>query len=263
VIERTPRAQTKLIEDLLDVADQHGQARLSDRPEARRAGRARHVPPAAEASRSASPRRVARRGAESPRPRPAPAGRLNLLSNAISSRRGGRVEVRSTGRGRSRSRGTDKRPRHRGEVPPYVFDRFRQATAPARRSAAGSGSADDRPPHRRLHGGTVHAESAGPSRARRSASASRPRRAGAAATSTVRRLPTALERGRADYVSPFVNRDTARPGGASEWPGPSPLAVEPAEWRARAVVDDEPTPANCAPSPPPLRRPASACRLGA
>jgi CheY-like chemotaxis protein len=174
VIERNVRAQAKLIEDLLDVSRiTAGKLRLH----------ARHTelePILQAAVESARPNAQARGVSLSLQVEPAAAGGLitcdpdrlqqvfwNLLSNALKfTLAGGKISVVCTQReGYYRISFTDT---GRGISPdflPYVFDRFRQGDASTIRSHGGLGIGLTIVRHIvELHGGSVHAESAGEGR---------------------------------------------------------------------------------------------------
>jgi len=91
----------------------------------------------------------------------------NLLSNAVKfTPAGGRVLVRLTSRGTSVEVGiSDTGIGISPEFLPYVFDRFRQADSSSTRSHGGLGLGLSIARHLvEMHGGTVRAESAGPDR---------------------------------------------------------------------------------------------------
>ena len=169
VIERNASAQVKLIEDLLDVSRIiTGKMRLDVRP----VDIAAAVQNAIESVRHAADMKAIRlESALDPRAGPVvgDADRLrqvvwNLLSNAIKfTPRNGRVHVRLN---RAGSRvvllvsdtGTGITP----ELLPYVFERFRQGDSTSTRQHGGLGLGLSLVKHIvELHGGTVHAESAG------------------------------------------------------------------------------------------------------
>jgi signal transduction histidine kinase len=169
IIERNARAQTQLIEDLLDVSRiTSGKLRLRVTPVDLRAvveAAADAVRPAAEAkalslSTHVDPEASALAG---------DADRLqqvvwNLLSNAVKfTPEGGRVRARATREGghvvlRVDDSGAGIDP----EFLPYVFERFRQAEMGATRRRAGLGLGLSIVKHLvEMHGGTVSAESEG------------------------------------------------------------------------------------------------------
>jgi signal transduction histidine kinase len=172
VIERNVKAQSRLIEDLLDVSRiTTGKLRLNVR--------AMELAPVVEgAIESARPTAEAKRiTLESDFP--ADAGGItgdpdrlqqvvwNLLSNAIKfTPAGGKVRVeveRAAGRIKIRVTDTGKGI-HPGFLP-YVFDRFRQADSSTTRSHGGLGLGLAIVRHLvELHGGTVHADSDGEGR---------------------------------------------------------------------------------------------------
>ncbi len=172
VIERNVRAQTQLIEDLLDVSRiVTGKLRVEVRPI--------ELVPVVEAGLDAArPSAEAKEIHLEVQFEPIPSKVLgdpdrlqqvvwNLASNAVKfTPKGGRVEVRlsrvdsqvelsvkDNGKGIS------------AEFLPYVFDRFRQADSTSTRKYGGLGLGLAIVRHLvELHGGTVHAESAGPDR---------------------------------------------------------------------------------------------------
>ncbi len=218
VIERNARAQTQLIEDLLDVSRIiSGKLRLRVGSVDLRAvveAALDAVRPAAEAKRLA----LAFDLDPDAGPISGDADRLqqiawNLLSNAVKfTPEGGRVTARVSRQGahvllRVEDSGQGIAP----EFLPYVFERFRQAEAAAARRRAGLGLGLAIVKHLvEMHGGTVTAESAGEGR-------------GAA---FVVRIPPAAPR-----------------EGAHAPPTPGPLALHaPAhlEGLRALVIDDEP-----------------------
>jgi signal transduction histidine kinase/DNA-binding response OmpR family regulator len=169
VIERNVRAQTKLIEDLLDVSRiSTGKLRLSVSP----TPIAPVVQAALDACRPMADAKQIRVEADlSPT-----AGRIagdpdrlqqvvwNLLSNAIKfTPPSGRVEVQlSRSGGTVEIRVTDSGPGIDAKFLPYVFDRFRQADSTSTRQHGGLGIGLTIVRHIvELHGGLVTAESPG------------------------------------------------------------------------------------------------------
>jgi PAS domain S-box-containing protein len=168
-IERNARAQSQIIEDLLDVSRiVTGKLRLDVRqvePDSFIDAAVESVRPAAEAkgvrlSKALDTGRVALSGD------PARLQQVtwNLLTNAIKfTPRGGRVEIRLARVGSNveitvSDTGAGVKP----EFLPYVFDRFRQADSSTTRRHGGLGLGLAIVRHLvELHGGTVRAESAG------------------------------------------------------------------------------------------------------
>jgi signal transduction histidine kinase/CheY-like chemotaxis protein len=170
-IERSAEAQSKLIEDLLDVSRMiSGKLKLNLRPVD--LGPIAHaaleiIRPAAEAKRITVEAEVEERTVVRADPARIQQIMWNLLSNAVKftpeggrvsmvvSRDGGRVriEVVDTGRGIP------------ADFLPYVFDRFRQVdgTSSRREGGLGLGLAISRQLVE-MHGGTIRAESAGEDR---------------------------------------------------------------------------------------------------
>jgi PAS domain S-box-containing protein len=168
-IERNARTQARLVDDILDVSRIiTGKLRLELHPIA--------VPAAIEAALEALRPAAEARGIRIRAALDADAGPVsgdpdrlqqvvwNLLSNAIKfTPRGGtvdvrlarvgsaaRIEVRDTGQG------------IKADFLPYVFDRFRQADSTTTRAQGGLGLGLAIARHLvELHGGTIHAESAG------------------------------------------------------------------------------------------------------
>ena len=172
VIERSARAQAQLIDDLLDMSRiMTGKMRLDMRPlevQAVVRGALDSVAPAAEvksitlaAALDGAPLRVL-----------GDPDRLqqvmwNLLSNAIKfTPKGGRVDVRvRVANGDAEISVGDTGAGISPEFLPHVFDRFRQADSTSTRSHGGLGLGLAIVRHLvDLHGGTVHAESAGTGR---------------------------------------------------------------------------------------------------
>ena len=223
VIERNARAQTRLIEDLLDLSRiTSGKVRLDVQP----------VEPAAFIEAALE---TVRPGAEAKRirlekvldPKAGPIagdpGRLqqvvwNLLSNAIKfTPAGGRVQV-VLARVNSHievaisDTGIGIKP----EFLPHVFDRFRQADGSTTRRHGGLGLGLAIAKHLlELHGGSLSAHSAGENRG---------------ATFTVYLPLTAVHRGEA-------NEERAHPTSAAQ---PAPVAVPDLTGLTVLVVDDQP-----------------------
>jgi PAS domain S-box-containing protein len=168
-IERNAEAQRQLVDDILDVSRiVSGRLRLDVRPISVVSvieSAVDAVRPAADAKRIEL--RVvigARMGSLTADPDRLRQVVWNLLSNAVKfTPEGGRVEV-----GAERTEGAVRvvvRDTGRGIDPeflPYVFDRFRQADASTTRRQGGLGLGLSIVRHIvELHGGTVHAESAG------------------------------------------------------------------------------------------------------
>jgi signal transduction histidine kinase/DNA-binding response OmpR family regulator len=172
VIERNARAQAKLIEDLLDVSRiTSGKLRLNLRP--LRLGEV--VCAAVEAVRPLGAEKTLTlvwTGAGFDDTTVGDADRLqqvawNLLSNAVKfTPPGGRVEVRlEPVNGHLRLQVMDTGKGINPAFLPYVFDRFRQADQSSTRSHGGLGIGLTIVRHIiELHGGEVHAESAGEGR---------------------------------------------------------------------------------------------------
>jgi PAS domain S-box-containing protein len=171
-IERNARAQTQLIEDLLDMARiSSGQVRLDLQPVEPAAiieAALDTVGPAAEA------KGLALNSVLDPRAGPisGDAGRLqqvvcNLLSNAVKfTPMGGKVQVALARVGsRVEISVTDTGVGIRPEFVPHVFERFRQADATTTRRHGGLGLGLSIAKHLvELHGGTLEARSAGEGR---------------------------------------------------------------------------------------------------
>ena len=169
VIERNVRAQTKLIEDLLDVSRiTTGKLRLSVRPMS--------LGPVIEAAVDAVRPGAAAKGIRLDVDVSAPADQIygdpdrlqqvvwNLLSNAVKfTPLDGRVEVGlDRVEGQAQIRVTDSGQGIDPKFLPYVFDRFRQADSSSTRSHGGLGIGLTIVRHIvELHGGTVRAESRG------------------------------------------------------------------------------------------------------
>jgi PAS domain S-box-containing protein len=170
VIERNTRVQAQLVGDLLDVSRIiTGKLRLDIRP----VELPRVVDAAIDAIRAAADAKqiaIATALQSTVGPLHGDADRLqqivwNLLSNAVKftpaggkitvalGRDGGHVEIAVTDTGKGIS----------ADFLPYVFDRFRQADSTTTRAHGGLGLGLAIVRHLvELHGGTVHAESAGP-----------------------------------------------------------------------------------------------------
>ncbi|HEV2296228.1 MAG TPA: response regulator [Tepidisphaeraceae bacterium] len=175
VIERNAKAQTKLVEDMLDVSRvSSGKLRLNVRPlnlrpliEAAIEG----VRPAAEAKNIHLAFADAR-GAESENQITGDPDRLqqvawNLLTNAVKfTPTGGRVTVRLACKDNSvQFQVTDNGVGINRKFLPHVFDRFRQADSTSTRNHGGLGIGLTIVRHIvELHGGTVAADSAGEGR---------------------------------------------------------------------------------------------------
>ena len=169
VIERNVRAQTQLIGDLLDVSRIiTGKLRL----EVSRIALAPVVEAGVEAVRPSADAKEIALHVEVPPEVPTITGdpdRLqqvvwNLVSNAVKfTPQGGRIDVRLRGEGSSVSLSvTDNGKGIEPEFIPHVFERFRQADSTSTRAHGGLGLGLAIVRHLvELHGGTVHAESAG------------------------------------------------------------------------------------------------------
>ena len=169
VIERNVRAQTKLIEDLLDVSRiTTGKLRLSVRPMALTPV----IEAAVDAVRPAASAKGIRIDVETGNPSDQISGdpdRLqqvvwNLLSNAVKfTPTNGRIGVAlDRVDGQAQVRVTDSGQGIDPKFLPYVFDRFRQADSSSTRSHGGLGIGLTIVRHIvELHGGTVRAESRG------------------------------------------------------------------------------------------------------
>jgi PAS domain S-box-containing protein len=171
VIERNVRAQTQLIEDLLDVSRiVTGKLRVEVRPI--------DLVPVVEAGLDAvRPSAEAKEIHLDAKLEPidskvlADPDRLqqvvwNLASNAVKfTPKGGRIEVRLRADSHVHLSVQDNGKGISAEFLPYVFDRFRQADSTSTRKYGGLGLGLAIVRHLvELHGGTVHAESAGPDR---------------------------------------------------------------------------------------------------
>ena len=172
VIERSARAQAQLIDDLLDMSRiMTGKMRLDMQPlEVRAVVRCAldSVAPAAEAKSIALAAALdgvpVRLLGDSDRLQQV---MWNLLSNAIKfTPKGGRVDVRvRAANGDAEISVGDTGAGISPEFLPHVFDRFRQADSTSTRSHGGLGLGLAIVRHLvDLHGGTVHAESAGTGR---------------------------------------------------------------------------------------------------
>ena len=172
VIERSARAQAQLIDDLLDMSRiMTGKMRLDMQPlEVRAVVRCAldSVAPAAEAKSIALAAALdgvpVRLLGDSDRLQQV---MWNLLSNAIKfTPKGGRVDVRvRVANGDAEISVGDTGAGISPEFLPHVFDRFRQADSTSTRSHGGLGLGLAIVRHLvDLHGGTVHAESAGTGR---------------------------------------------------------------------------------------------------
>ena len=171
VIERNVRAQTQLIEDLLDVSRIiTGKLRLEVRPI--------DLAPVVEAGRGGG---AALRGGQGDPPRPwtsrpdmprslGDPDRLqqvvwNLVTNAVKFTPRGRAGWRCGCAGTTRTSTSRCATPARGipaDFLPHVFERFRQADSTSTRAHGGLGLGLAIVRHLvELHGGTVHAESAG------------------------------------------------------------------------------------------------------
>ena len=169
VIERNVRAQTKLIEDLLDVSRiTTGKLRLNVRP----MSLAPVVEAAVDAVRPAASAKNITLDVDTSAPADQITGdpdRLqqvvwNLLSNAVKfTPAGGRIGVvLDRVDGQAQVRVTDSGQGIDPKFLPYVFDRFRQADSSSTRSHGGLGIGLTIVRHIvELHGGTVRAESRG------------------------------------------------------------------------------------------------------
>ena len=169
VIERNVRAQTKLIEDLLDVSRiTTGKLRLNVRP----MSLAPVVEAAADAVRPAAAAKNIRVDVDTAGHSDQISGdpdRLqqvvwNLLSNAVKfTPTGGQIRVvLDRVEGQAQIRVTDSGQGIDPKFLPYVFDRFRQADSSSTRSHSGLGIGLTIVRHIvELHGGTVRAESRG------------------------------------------------------------------------------------------------------
>jgi signal transduction histidine kinase len=169
VIERNVRAQTKLIEDLLDVSRiTTGKLRLNVRPMS--------LAPVIEAAVDAVSPAAAAKKITLDVDTAAPADQIsgdpdrlqqvvwNLLSNAVKfTPAGGRIGVAlDRVEGQAQVRVTDSGQGIDPKFLPYVFDRFRQADSSSTRSHGGLGIGLTIVRHIvELHGGTVRAESRG------------------------------------------------------------------------------------------------------
>ena len=226
IIERNTRAQVQLIEDLLDVSRiTSGKLRLDVRPVDLVGvirGALDAVHPAADA------RGVRVESVLDPRAGPVPGdpNRLqqvvwNLLSNAIKfTPRGGKVQARlervhshveitvaDTGQGIA------------AEFLPHVFERFRQADSSSTRTHQGLGLGLAITRHLvELHGGSIHAASAGP---------------GQGATLVVQ-LPLLVVHAETPAV--------ATAGGGADFARADPTAAPGATIPTTAVADPAPTP---------------------
>jgi PAS domain S-box-containing protein len=224
VIERNARAQTRLIEDLLDMSRiTSGKVRLDVQPVEPAAfieAALETVRPAADAKRI----RLEKVLDPSAGPISGDASRLqqviwNLLSNAIKfTRAGGKVQV-VLARVNSHievsvaDSGIGIKP----EFLPYVFDRFRQADGSTTRRQGGLGLGLAIAKHLvELHGGSLHVQSAGEGRG---------------ATFTVQLPLTAVHRAEA-------KEERMHPAAAPA--APPPMALPDLRGLTILVVDDQP-----------------------
>ena len=224
VIERNARAQTRLIEDLLDMSRiTSGKVRLDVQP----ADPAAFIDAALETVRpAAEAKRIRLEKVLDPHAGPIAGdpSRLqqviwNLLSNAIKfTRTGGKVQVvLARVNSHVEISVTDTGIGIKPEFLPYVFDRFRQADGSTTRRQGGLGLGLAIAKHLvELHGGSLHAQSAGE---------------GQGATFTVHLPLTAVRRAE-------VQEERVHPAEAPA--APTPVALPDLRGLTILVVDDQP-----------------------